>query len=220
MDLEIEWEDEVDTEETPFTVIPIPYLDTDMITKKVLSMKKDWVNRSEEFPFYTLGRCAYLDGKTDAYYKDLINQNNILVKEFDRLYLSIGNKLKDLLKEDIYLSHTLRVPGFHIFPSHPKFLSIAGKWHQDYPHTTLGLEEMDSYAFTLVIKLPASGGGMDYIDEFHQPQHFAYNEKDLVIHNGKTIHRIAGIKKYVSGEYRITLQGHIIRRDGVLEIFF
>lgn len=55
MDLEIEWEDEVDTEETSFTVIPIPYLDTDMITKKVLSMKKDWVNRSEEFPFYTLG---------------------------------------------------------------------------------------------------------------------------------------------------------------------
>ena len=58
------------------------------------------------------------------------------------------------------------------------------------------------------------------IDEFHQAQHLAYNEKDLVIHNGQTIHRIAGMKEYVPNEYRITLQGHIVRRDGLLEAFF
>ena len=61
---------------------------------------------------------------------------------------------------------------------------------------------------------------MDYIDEFHQAQHLAYNEKDLVIHNGQIIHRIAGMKEYVPNEYRITLQGHIVRRDGLLEAFF
>ena len=121
---------------------------------------------------------------------------------------------------DIYLTTQLRVPGFHIFPSDKKFLKITGNWHQDHPHVTLGLEDVDSYAFTLAIKLPKSGGGMDYIDEFHQRQHLAYNEKDLVIHNGQTIHRIAGMKEYTPNEYRITLQGHIIRRDGLLEAFF
>ena len=75
-------------------------------------------------------------------------------------------------------------------------------------------------SYTLAIELPKSGGGVDFVDEFHQRQHLAYNKGDLVIHTGEEIHRIAGLKKYVEGEYRITMQGHIVRRDGLLEAFF
>ena len=216
MDIEIEWED---TPDSKFTTV-VTDIDTFDVTNKVLSLRKLWINRSNEFPFYTLGRCAYLDGKTDAYYKDSAWQNNILLGEFSNLYETLLGSLSEVLKEDVFLAHDLSIPGFHIFPSDSKFLNIAGKWHQDYPHVTLGLGESDTFAFTLPIKLPVSGGGMDFIDEFYQPQHLAYNERDLVLHNGDTVHRIAGLKEYTPNEYRITMQGHIVRRNGDLEVFW
>jgi hypothetical protein len=219
MDLDIEWEGEVMNQSSPFTIVPLD-IDIGAITCKVLCMKDKWVSRSKDYPFFTLGRSAYLDGKTKKYYKDLPAENEMMVQTFAELYTEVGKALNSVFAEDIYLTTQLRVPGFHIFPSDKKFLKITGNWHQDHPHVTLGLEDVDSYAFTLAIKLPKSGGGMDYIDEFHQAQHLAYNEKDLVIHNGQTIHRIAGMKEYTPNEYRITLQGHIVRRDGLLEAFF
>tara|TARA_R110000796_G_scaffold70288_6_gene160028 strand:+ start:1292 stop:1900 length:609 start_codon:yes stop_codon:yes gene_type:complete len=200
-------------------IIPLN-INTDLITKKVLDMKSNWISRSNDFPFYTLGRCAYLDGKTDLYYKDLAFENDILIQEFSELYKIVLEALKNLFNEEVYLTTKLRVLGFHIFPTSKKFLSIAGKWHCDYPHTTLGLEEIDPHAFTLAIKLPKSGAGMDYVNQFKQQKHLPYNEKDLVVHNGKTIHRISGIKNYIPDEHRITLQGHVIRREGLLETFF
>ena len=222
--MEIEWDGEdfareLQEPQTMWTVVPL-HLDTDDITKRVLSLKDMWVSRSEEYPFYTLGRCAYLDGKTQAYYDNLKEENNILIETFADLYSYVGDVLNDAFSEDVFLPKDLRVPGFHIFPSDKKFLKIAGKWHQDYPHITLGLDPVDTFAFTLAIELPKSGGGMDFIDPFHQQRHLAYNEGDLVIHTGEEIHRIAGMKKYVEGEYRITMQGHIVRRDGLLEAFF
>ena len=220
MDMEVEWEGEENFKRsTPFTTVPLD-IDTESIVQTILLMKAMWISRSKDYPFFTLGRGAYLDGKTKEYYKDLHTDNELMVKMFPELYTQVGTALNSVFGEDIYLTSQLRVPGFHIFPSDKKFLKITGNWHQDYPHVTLGLEDVDSYAFTLAIKLPKSGGGMDYIDEYHQRQHLAYNEKDLVIHSGQTIHRIAGMKEYTPNEYRITLQGHIIRRDGLLEAFF
>ena len=219
MDLDIEWEGEVMKQKSPFTTVPLD-IDTESIVQTILLMKAMWISRSKDYPFFTLGRGAYLDGKTKEYYKNLSAENEMMVQTFAELYTEVGTALNSVFGEDIYLTTQLRVPGFHIFPSDKKFLKITGNWHQDHPHVTLGLEDVDSYAFTLAIKLPKSGGGMDYIDEFHQRQHLAYNEKDLVIHNGQTIHRIAGMKEYTPNEYRITLQGHIIRRDGLLEAFF
>tara|TARA_R100000541_G_scaffold2821_4_gene9316 strand:- start:169 stop:828 length:660 start_codon:yes stop_codon:yes gene_type:complete len=219
MDLDIEWEEETVKQTSPFTIIPMN-IDTNSIVGRIITAQPLWISRSKNYPFFTLGRGAYLDGKTKEYYKNLPAENERMVQTFAELYTQVGTELNSVFGEDIYLTSQLRVPGFHIFPSDKKFLKITGNWHQDHPHTTLGLDDIDSYAFTLAIKLPKSGGGMDYIDEFHQQQHLAYNEKDLVIHNGQTIHRIAGMKEYTPNEYRITLQGHIIRRDGLLEAFF
>ena len=195
-------------------------IDTEEIIRSIYDCSQYWESRSDEYPFFTLGKSAYLDGKTDAYYEVSAWLNDILLGHFYGLYESVIHVLQEELEEPIELAHDLALPGFHIFPTSPKFLTIAGNWHQDYPHTTLGLGDVDPLAFTIAIKLPKSGGGMDYIDEFHQPQHLQYNEKDLILHDGQTIHRIAGIKEYVPDEYRITFQGHIIRRDNILEAFW
>jgi hypothetical protein len=195
-------------------------IDADDIANRVFEHRKLWESRSNDYPFFTLGKSAYLDGKTDAYYKDSEWLNDRLVGGFGDLYEEVLHVLQELLEEPVELAHDVALPGFHIFPSDPKFLSIAGNWHQDYPHHTLGLGDKDPFAFTVAIKLPKSGGGMDYMDEFHQPQYLGYNERDLILHDGLTIHRIAGLKAYVPNEYRITFQGHIIRRDNILEVFW
>ena len=200
-------------------IIPLD-IDVNDITNKVLALREVWISRSDEYPFYTLGRSAYLDGKTDSYYKDSAWQNDILLGEFNGVYEKVLEALEKTLKEPVYLAHDLALPGFHIFPSDPKFMTISGNWHQDHPHHTLNLGDKDAVAFTVAINLPKSGGGMDYIDKFHQQHFLPYHERDLLLHDGLTIHRIAGLKKFVPGEYRITLQGHLVRRDKDLEVFW
>ena len=195
-------------------------IDTHEIANKVLALRELWISRSNEFPFYTLGRCAYLDGKTDAYYKDSAWQNDILMGEFGNLYEAITKWLEIQYDTPTFLAHELSIPGFHIFPSSEKFLSIAGKWHMDYPHQTLGLKEEGISAFTVAIQLPTSGGGMDWLDNEGMVSYIPYTEGNIILHSGLDAHRIAGIKKYIPNEYRITLQGHTIRRNGDLEVFW
>ena len=190
------------------------------ITNKVLSLRDLWISRSKDFPFYTLGRCAYLDGKTEAYYHDSSWQNDILIGEFYELYEAVLTCLSHELEEPVELAHDLSIPGFHVFPSDPRLLAITGDWHMDFPHDTLNIGRADPSAFTLAIKLPTSGGGMDWIDDQGTIKHLPYKEGELVMHSGLGLHRIAGIKKYVPDEYRITLQGHLIRRNNIMEMFW
>ena len=145
MDIEVEWEGEENFKRsTPFTTVSLD-IDTEAVTNKVLSTKDKWISRSKDYPFFTLGRGAYLDGKTKEYYKGLPAENEMMVQTFAGLYTEVGEALNSVFAENIYLTTQLRVPGFHIFPSDKKFLKITGNWHQDHPHVTLGLEDVDSY---------------------------------------------------------------------------
>ena len=194
-------------------------IDVDEIADKVFRLQHHWISRSDEFPFYTLGRCSYLDGRTPAYHEEIKTLNPILLKEFDSLYGIIIDHLSNQFGEPIAISDRLAIPSFHIFMSSPFLLNHAGLWHQDYPHLTLDLGSVDPYAFTVAIKLPSGGGGLDYIEDGKQ-KHIAYEEKEFIGHDGTMLHRIAGLKTYVNGEYRITLQGHLIRLNGVLTMFW
>ena len=194
-------------------------INTDEITDKVFRLQQHWISRSDEFPFYTLGRCAYLDGKTPAYHEEIKTLNPILIKEFDSLYGVIIDYLSNQFNEPIAISDRLALPSFHIFMSSPFLLTHAGLWHQDYPHITLDLGSVDPYTFTLAIKLPSGGAGMDYIEDGQQ-KYLPYTEREIIGHDGTVLHRIAGLKTYVKGEYRITLQGHLIRLNGVLTMFW
>jgi len=194
-------------------------INTDEIADKVFRLQRYWVSRSDEFGFYTLGRCSYLDGRTPAYKEDSRILNPILRQEFGGLYEIVIKHLSNQFNEHIELNDGLAHPSFHIFVSSPFLLNHAGLWHEDYPHLTLGLGDVDPYTFTLAIKLPTGGGGMDYIEDGVQ-KYLPYTEKEIIGHDGKVMHRIASLKQYVKGEYRITLQGHLIRLNGVLKLFW
>jgi len=195
-------------------------IDTQEISKKVLSLKKLWISRSNKFPFFTLGRCAYLDGKTEAYYKDSAWQNNILLNNFADLYTTVNEWLSKKFKTPVCLAENLSIPGFHIFPSSQKSIGISGKWHVDLPHKILNIETKTSGAYTVAIKIPSLGAGIDWIDHEGCKNYLPYTEGNIILHSGSDLHRIASIKKHVLEEYRITLQGHIINRNNKLEVYW
>ena len=197
----------------------ILHIDTDNIVDKVFRLQQYWIPRSDEFPFYTLGRCAYLDGKTPNYHQEIKALNPILIKDFGDTYQIIIDYLSDQFKEPIKLSNNLAHPSFHIFISDPFLLTHAGIWHQDIPHTTLGLDPIDPYSFTVAIKLPTGGAGIDYVEDGLQ-KYMPYVEKGILGQDGKVLHRISSLKTYVPNEYRVTMQGHLIRINGVLTMFW
>jgi hypothetical protein len=194
-------------------------IDTDNIADKVFRLQQHWILRSDEFPFYTLGRNAYLDGKTPAYHEEIKTLNPVLLKDFGDTYHIIIDYLSDQFKEPIELNSSLAHPSFHIFISDPFLLTHAGLWHQDIPHTTLGLDPIDPYSFTVAIKLPTGGAGIDYVEDGLQ-KYMPYVEKGILGHDGKVLHRISSLKTYIPDEYRITMQGHLIRINGVLTMFW
>ena len=161
-------------------------IDTDAIAEKILSLRPIWESRSNDFPFYTLGKSAYLDGNTIEYYEESVWMNELLYRNFSGLYETVLECLSVELGKELCLTQDLALPGFHIFPTDEKFINIAGKWHTDYPHKTLGLGNIGASAFTVAIELPSCGGGMDYIDTRGNIVHLLYKEKDLVLHSGLT----------------------------------
>ena len=186
----------------------------------ILDMQPLWIPRANEYPFFTMGRCAYIDGNTDIYYKESARLNVILLKKLNFLYENVLKGLSFLLGEPVKLAHDLAIPGFHIFQSDPLLLTTSGGWHKDIPHTTLKLGSIDPYSFTLPIQLPSSGAGLDYINGLRQKKYFAYEKNNLMLIDGSLVHRISRSREYIPGEYRITLQGHLIRRGKTLEAFF
>ena len=195
-------------------------INTDEISSSVFKLKDYWISRSEYFGFWTLGRCAYLDGKTLEYAREIAVLNPILKQEFGLLYDLVTEHLSKQFDEPVVLTDQFAYPSFHIFESNPILLTQSGLWHTDYPHTTLGVTAPDPYSFTLAIKLPSGGAGLDYKDSDGQEKHLPYVEKGMVGHDGSILHRISCMKSYVPNEFRITLQGHVVRIDGQLTLFW
>ena len=178
-----------------------------------------WESRSDEFPFFTLGKSAYLDGNSGTYYKGADGMNLTLFRTFNSFYKEVAGKLSAFLGEWVVFNPKLALPGFHIFPADPKLLSVSGNWHLDSPHETLGIGDKDVHAFTIAVEMPTGGGGMDFRFGGEEDQYVEYNVGEMFIHSGAVPHRIASYRQYVEGDCRITLQGHIVR-DGKDLIMF
>jgi hypothetical protein len=172
-------------------------------------------SRSEEYSFYTIGKSAYLD-KGDSYNNGRKIINGLMMFFARDSYISLLTALEGHLKEEVYLDDDLAYPGFHIFDNDPAFLQIAGNWHTDEPHNTLGLGDDDVSTFTLAIQMPEGGGGIDFYSVnkggVRGPMAYVpHKEGYMIVHSGQKMHRIASFKEE-GKKSRITLQGHIVRR--------
>lgn len=203
-----------------FKVISLEDLDTESIAQRVLSLQQFWEPRSKHYGFYTIGKSAYLDGASIFYKQQAPFFNKILIENFPDVYITMVTCLAATLGEPVRLASDLAIPGFHIFRSDDSIKGVDGGWHIDEPHIQLKLDGTDHSTVTVAIKMPASGSGIEWLDEEKQIHYLPYKEKDMVHHSGFTVHRIAGFKEIVEGEYRITLQGHLIRRNGGMELYW
>ena len=142
-----------------------------------------------------------------------------LLTNFADEYVRIMLFLEHCLNEKINIHHDYAIPSFHIFKCDPVFLNFPSNWHMDYPHKTLNLGDKDAYSFTYVVKIPSSGAGLEYKDG-KETKYLQYSPYDFILHCGDFLHNIAPLKEYKENEYRITLQGHIIRHNDRLIMYW
>ena len=79
-------------------------IDTDDITERVYELTEKWISRTDEFPFFTIGRSAYLDGKTPEYNKDIRYDNALILGVFGDLHEQALQTLENYFNEPINLS--------------------------------------------------------------------------------------------------------------------
>ena len=108
-------------------------IDTDTIAEKILSLRPIWESRSNDFPFYTLGKSAYLDGNTIEYHEESVWMNELLYRNFSGLYETVLECLSVELGKEICLAQDLALPGFHIFPTDEKFIEYSGEMAHGLP---------------------------------------------------------------------------------------
>ena len=90
----------------------------------------------------------------------------------------------------------------------------------DLPHKILDIETKTNGAYTVAIKIPSSGAGIDYIDNEACENFLPYTESNIILHSGSDFHRIASIKKYIPKDICRAPAGALQISAGALQISF
>ena len=212
------------------------------VLERVEARREDWIPRSLGLPFYTLGAASYLDagrGQSE-YYDKAAAFNPLLERDFGWLYRRLQGSIAKHLRAAVAFEDRAARPGFHIFLAHPAFMHPIGRIHFDLQFRDLEWpdeKEFDfsrSVSFTLAIRLPRSGAGLEVWDldkvtwdamspterkrfaENVPPRRIPYRTGWMVCHSGMLMHRIAPATGYPQpDDMRITLQGHALpSQDG------
>jgi hypothetical protein len=209
-------------------------IDYELECQKVFDNKDKWIDR---YIFYTFGGSSYIDDKKD-YRINLQKSNRFLLKSFSNIY----EKLADYFGAE--LNDNIAYPGFHIFDErcHDTKASI----HFDSPYLKLPIYKptfSNPQSFTILLKKPVTGAGLNVWDKIdlnnmppskrkiymldqdralanlEPPTYVEYELGKMYVHSGHVLHQISntgGLK----GDYRITMQGHIIQDGNKRYMYF
>ncbi|PAX52575.1 ATP-grasp domain-containing protein [Brunnivagina elsteri] len=216
----------------------------DDIYSTIHSLKNLWIKRGESPKYFsTLGTASYLDflklanfaGDYEARFKEY---NPILQEKFGWLYELIREYLERTLLNPVVYKEDAAMPGFHIWQDDNLITKPNATTHFDLQYRNLKwdkekIDAVNTISFTLPIKLPQSGGGLNvwdfhYLDAYKQAiagdveiskrfrnQTFhPYTVGEIVVHSGHTLHQIAPTTFIYPGDERITLQCHGLYCDG------
>lgn len=197
---------------------------------RVMWLKRLWRKRHPQVPFYTLGMAAYLDHAPQEGcipYRDqaaLAHNNQMLGTHFapllELLCLILGREAGCPAR----LAQQAAWPGFHVYLPHPAFADPVAKIHHDlqyrdvFPGARPAADELLS--FTLPLSTPEGSGLHCWPegDAQRAPQFFPYRSGELVWHSGLVLHQ--AVLNCAQGLERVTLQGHALRRDGELLLYW
>ncbi|AUT01398.1 hypothetical protein CLI64_13895 [Nostoc sp. CENA543] len=218
------------------------------IYETIQSLKAHWITRGQEpASFFTLGTASYLDflnlpDFAGDYYNRAKQYNLLLQKHFSWLYELVKQSLETQLQAPVNYHPDFALPGFHIWETPAIFTKSTASVHFDLQYQNLHWQDKENIdfqrtiSFTLPIKLPHLGGGLnvwdltydEYINgrdpnylgdvevmkRFRNKTVHPYNIGKIVIHGGHSLHQIAAIAQVDPGDERITLQGHGIYDNG------
>jgi hypothetical protein len=184
--------------------------------------------------FFTLGAASYIEDP--AVYPALAEGlRGTLWESFGWLYRRLASALSTHLSAPVEFSARHSLPGFHIWLGPAIFTTPKASVHFDLQYQRLRWEEGVSFervvSFTLPLRLPAAGGGLNvWPVTWQQVQRFfertrigvpldaltlllraervSYQVGELFVHSGHLLHQIGEVPATVDGDERITLQGH------------
>ncbi|HIK03255.1 MAG TPA: hypothetical protein IGS40_00835 [Trichormus sp. M33_DOE_039] len=237
------------------------FLDHKILTEQILSekqcaevyatiqsLKEHWITRGQEpASFFTLGTASYLDflnlpDFAGDYYNRAKQYKPLLQKHFSQIYELVKNSLEKQLQAPVSYYPEFALPGFHVWETPAIFTKSTASVHFDLQYQNLNWQDEENIdfqrtiSFTLPIKLPHLGGGLniwdltyeEYTDgrdpnylgdvevmkRFRNKTVHPYNVGKIVIHGGHSLHQIAAIAQVHPGDERITLQGHGVYHNG------
>jgi hypothetical protein len=200
--------------------------------------------------FFTLGVASYQDlcdpGQDlprRSYYQDALFFNALILGRLGWLLDRVRISLERFLGAPAQFSPRLGVPGFHIFDDVAIPRTDSASIHCDLQYQLIDWNDgapapdfTKPVSFTLPIKLPIGGGGMNVWDLTYEEvdetmtRHSAFTLADVIqhrcktfcpyslgsmaIHSGHQVHQIGPASDVRQGDQRITLQGHGLCRGG------
>lgn len=186
--------------------------------------------------FWTLGAATYQDDPRA--YPAIANAFNLILDQaFGRMHARVNGVLTEHFDAPVgRMVEGFGLPGFHVFDHTSN--GQTGHPHIDEPFTRVdfgGLEWAMPFSFTLPVRIPTKGAGVDFwwdytdgdiehyerFNDLPEPTFEPYEIGKMYIHDGLTPHRIASVAPIPEGEERITLQGHGVHAaDGTVIIYF
>ena len=220
----------------------------ELVCSRIANLKQFWLQQDASLPFYSLGTASYfhdpVHNPVEKYHSLVKCYNTLLWDNFAWLYQKLADNLAAKLAAPIYYPKNLALPGFHIFLAHKSFEQLDPPIHRDIQYRMHGWETQSatSYAqtisFTLAIKLPKSGAGINIWDLHHdevdrmspteieslvesQTKYFyPYELGKFALHSGHFVHQIAPVNNIQPNDQRITLQGHGFLVGGVWHLYW
>jgi hypothetical protein len=220
----------------------------------IQSLKELWIPRGESpAAFFTLGTASYLDFLNEPnlageYYTRAKKYNSLMQKHFGWLYELLKASLEHQLGTPISYKQDFAMPGFHIWQTPAIITKPTASIHFDLQYQNLNWQNQEkidfshTISFTLPIKLPKGGGGLNVWDlnyeEYINPANqnapgeievmkrfrnktlHPYKVGNIVLHGGHTLHQIAAIAQVYPEDERITLQGHGLYIDGEWQLYW
>lgn len=237
-----------------FTAELLSHSECQSIYDTLHQLQKIWICRDKSAnSFFTLGAASYLefdnlvDGK-DNYDSIAKKYNPILEKHFGWLYERVRIFLEQYLGTVVNYESNLALPGFHVWLSSGIFTQPTASIHFDLQHKFHDWKHLDKIdftkviSFTLPIKLPKYGGGLNVWNTSHQEYIDVYNQGlvndiedlqnlsqktlvpyqvgNIVIHSGNSLHQIAPVSQVDIADERITFQGHGVFCDEEWKLYW
>jgi hypothetical protein len=218
------------------------------VDDQIKELRAGWIARGTGASFFTLGAASYLDEPAD-YRAHAARLNPIMRDRFAWLYERVCEFLARRLKAPVGFADGMAVPGFHIWLSKAIFVTPVASVHFDlqyertWPASATGVDLERPLSFTLPIRLPRRGGGLNVWDiDYARFRQFVarigkrvapmdmtialermrhpYSMGAMAMHSGHLMHQIGEIDEVAPDDERITLQGHALCQNGEWKIYW